>query len=260
MQASSTEITTIVIITTLVFLLAPAFLLVYVSSYNRRKKLHTQEKQAMQNRFDAEVLKTQVEVQERTMQTIAAELHDNIGQLLSLTSVTLSSIDTANPEKASEKIHDSSQLVNRSIKELRHLAKLFHGELVIKGGLINAIEMEMEWLEKMGNYTVIKNIKSDKKTNSKKDLIILRIVQELFNNIIKHAQAKTIKVDLNVKNNTLHMMISDDGKGFDRLDHSNYEGIGMHTIKKRIDILEGEIKYMSAESKGTTVSITIPYS
>ena len=85
-----------VIIATAIFLIAPAFIVVYIFIYNQRKKLHIQEKAQMKLSFEAEIAKTQLEVQEQTMQTIGAELHDNIGQLLSLTSLTLNSIELDN--------------------------------------------------------------------------------------------------------------------------------------------------------------------
>ena len=90
----------LIIVTTIIFLIAPAFILLYTFVYNQRKKRHIEEKKIMQITFASEIAKTQLEVQEQTMQTIGAELHDNIGQLLSLTSLTLNSIELDNQAKA----------------------------------------------------------------------------------------------------------------------------------------------------------------
>src|SRR5271170_649129 len=98
------DIKELVLITTLIFLIAPAFIISYIFVYNRRKKKHIEEKAQMRLKFGAEIAKAQLEVQEQTMQTIGADLHDNIGQLLSLTSLTLNSIELDKLAKAQQKI------------------------------------------------------------------------------------------------------------------------------------------------------------
>src|SRR6476620_11577865 len=96
---------------TLIFLLAGAFLLLYVALYNSRKKRHAQEKELMRKNFDQELLTTQMEVQEHTIKTIARDIHDNVGQILSLTKLTLSSVNIdTNPHKASVKVSDALTL------------------------------------------------------------------------------------------------------------------------------------------------------
>src|ERR1700712_2438107 len=98
------DIKKIILILTLIFLIAPTFIVMFVIIYNQRKKRHIEEKELMKFTFEAELVKTQLEVQEQTMQTIGADLHDNIGQLLSLTSLTLNSIEVENQDKARQKI------------------------------------------------------------------------------------------------------------------------------------------------------------
>src|ERR1700741_941566 len=115
------EIRNLVIIITLIFLLAAVFIVVYIFIYNERKKKHIEEKAQMKLTFEAELAKTQYEVQEQTMQTIGADLHDNIGQLLSLTSLTLNSVEVENPKKAKQKVDTAIDLTLRSIKEMRLL-------------------------------------------------------------------------------------------------------------------------------------------
>src|ERR1700735_3414319 len=117
---ATNEINNLILNITAIFLIAPTFIVLYIFVYNRRKKKHIEEKAQL----EAEIIKTQYEVREQTMQTIGADLHDNIGQLLSLTSLTLNSIELDRPEKAELKINASIDLVLRSIKEMRLLGKL----------------------------------------------------------------------------------------------------------------------------------------
>src|SRR5476651_340066 len=99
MPEADNEVKQLIIIATLIFLIAPAFLLLYIFIYNRRKKKNIEKKEQKKLNFEAEIVKTQLEIQEQTIQTIGTDLHDNIGQLLSLTSLTLGSIEPGDPAK-----------------------------------------------------------------------------------------------------------------------------------------------------------------
>jgi signal transduction histidine kinase len=216
----------------------------------------------MQQKFEAEILKTHIEVQEQTMQFIATELHDNIGQLLSLTTLTLNSINVNESDKASEKIANSLTLVNKSIKELRELAKLLHGEQIVETGLGNAIEQEINWLRKVGGYTLSINndLLENKISSPNKDLIILRLLQELVNNIIKHAQATHIQIDTYLKNDILLLTVKENGIGFNYDEAKKLKtGMGLSSVQKRIEMIEGKIDVNSGAENGTSIFIEIPY-
>src|SRR5665213_4537532 len=172
------DIKGLIIITTLIFLIAPAAIILYIYIYNHRKKKHIEEKAQMQLTFEAEIAKTQLEVQEQTMQTIGADLHDNIGQLLSLTSLTLNSIELDDPAKAKQKIDASIDLTVRSIKEMRLLGKLLQGDQLILLGLSEAIRHEISWMERSGKYEIsyLQEEEMPAAANHDKDLIVFRIV------------------------------------------------------------------------------------
>lgn len=262
MQSSPTESMSIILLASLVFLLMPIFLLLYIRSYNRHKKNHFVEKENMRQKFESEILKTHIEVQEQTMQTIATELHDNIGQLLSLTTLTLNSINVPENEKASEKIENSLSLVNKSIKEIRELAKILHGEQIVESGIGNAIEQEINWLKRVGGYElqVSNNLLELSVSSPDKDLIILRLLQEIINNIIKHAQATSIHIDTYLKNETLFLTVKENGIGFDyEAARSKKTGIGLASIQKRVELIKGKIEVNSVVEKGTSIFIEIPY-
>jgi signal transduction histidine kinase len=256
------EIRNIVIGTTLIFLIAPIFLVAYIFVYNQRKKRHIQEKAQMQLTFESELAKTQLEVQEQTMQTIGADLHDNIGQLLSLTSLTLNSIELDNEAKARQKINDSIDLTLRSIKEMRLLGKLLQGDQLIALGLVEAIRYEINWMQRSGKFEIIYTAAEEipPVNTPDKDLIIFRIVQEIFNNIIKHAAATEISVDLDYGDSVLTLYIKDNGVGFvfDQSPLAN-RGMGLHNIQKRAGIIGGEANIISTPGEGTRITILIPY-
>ncbi|MNQ73974.1 Sensor histidine kinase LiaS [compost metagenome] len=240
----------------------PIFLLLYIRSYNKHKKNHFLEKQNMQQKFEAEMLQARVEVQDQTMQSIATELHDNVGQLLSLTTLTLNSVNLSDEAKAKKKIENSLELVNKSIKELRELAKLLHGEQLVENGIGHAIDQEISWLSKSGAYTIkVNNTLSDSGYSSPdKDLIILRLLQEIINNIIKHAQATQIQIDAHLKAGTLSLIVQENGVGFNPHEiKARKSGMGLNSIYKRIEMINGKLTLNSAPGEGTSISIEIPY-
>lgn len=263
MQASSDHIIFLVGVATLIFLVAAFFLLLYVSLYNERKKRHIQEKLHLKSQYENELVKTQMEVQEQTLQTIASEIHDNIGQLLSITKLTLSTVDAINqPVKAQEKVGNSLQLLDNSIKELRQLSAVLHAQNLLEQGLENAIANELKWLSKSEQYNISWEVTGDKKKNGnpQNELIGFRLIQELMNNTIKHAKATEIRVRYEYGQDSILITIGDNGIGFDLQKYiDNPVGLGLKNLFNRAKIIGGELKLTSEEGRGTTASLQLMY-
>jgi signal transduction histidine kinase len=262
MREAETNLFSAIITISLIFLVICLALIIQVVLHQRRRRKYRLEKKVMSQQFESELLKTHIEVQEQTMQTIATDLHDNIGQLLSLTTLTLNSINLNETEKSGKKIADSLTLVNRSIKELRDLAKLLQGEQLIETGLGKAIKQELDRLRRTGAYHLkVKNqLLNATVFSPKKDLIILRLLQEIINNIIKHAKASHIDVQLFLAAETLHLRVIENGIGFNYEKIKNQrKGIGLYSIHKRVEMIAGQISISSDSASGTTIAIAIPY-
>jgi signal transduction histidine kinase len=263
MQISSKEIISLIGLTSLIFLIAPLFLILYVSLYNRRKKKHLDEKAWLQKTYENELLKTQMEVQEQTLKNIAYDLHDNIGQLLSLITITLSSINIKETDKIPDKIELVEDLTNRSIKELKALSRLLHGEELIQRGLATAIEFELEFLKRTERFKINfdKSAYKPFTDENSKETIVFRLFQEIINNIIQHAQATEMFITLDVADNHFRLTISDNGAGFNVDEMLKLKtGMGLHNIKKRTALINGTASITSAPGSGSAVVITIPYS
>lgn len=263
MQAMvNNEVKHLVVILTLIFLMAPVSILIYISIYSKRKRRHLEEKEQMKVTFNEELIKAQHEIQEQTMQTIGADLHDNIGQILSLTALTLKSIEPDQPLKILEKVESAVQLVSRSIQEMRSLGKLLQGDQLISKGLHEAILHEVNWIEKSGKYKLqyVYDMERMPVGESAKDLILFRTLQEILNNIIKHAHAQNILITLRNTDNQLELCVSDDGIGFDAANlRSEKMGMGLRNIQKRASIIGGDAEIISAPNKGASVTLLVPY-
>lgn len=262
MPKEQADLYTSIILISSIFFVIVAGLIVLVTTYYKKRKAHLEEKKALNQKFESELLKTQIAVQEQTMQTIASNLHDNIGQLLSLTNITLGSINISNAEKAEMKINTSVELVNKSIKELRALAKLLQGEQLLQNGIGYAIAQEINWLRKTEAYEIHfeNSLTKDIAVAPQTDLVILRLFQEICNNIIKHAQATKITIQLYLQENHLFLGIKENGVGFDyEQAKANNNGLGLNSIEKKVKLINGLLYIQSTLGRGTEIVIQIPY-
>lgn len=261
MQVSSKEIISLITLASIIFLIAPLFLIRYVLLYNKRKRKHTEEKILMQEAYETELLKTQMEVQEQTLKTVAYDLHDNIGQLLSLAAITLSTIDANDSVAVTEKVTFIEDLTQRSIKEVKALSKLLHSEELIKLGLIEAIEFELSWLKRLNRFNIIfyKPERLNVMPKNNQETIVFRLFQEMINNIIQHAKATEIIINLVEVSNEVHLTISDNGIGFDvGVINQSKKGMGLSNIKKRTEMINGSAHIHAVVGQGATIKIVVP--
>ncbi|WP_461789233.1 sensor histidine kinase [Pedobacter sp.] len=262
MLKEQTNLYTSIILISLIFFIIVIGIIVLVITYYRKKRTHLEEKKLLNQKFESELLKTQIEVQEQTMQLIASNLHDNIGQLLSLTNLTLGSVNVREEEKAEKKIDTSIELVNKSISELRALAKLLHGEQLLELGIAAAIEQEVSWLSKAEIYQVQfeNEMKGTSLLSPQKDLVILRLFQEIVNNIVKHALATKIEIKLHQQEDWIFLSVDENGIGFDYDEaRKKNNGLGLYSIEKRVKMIGGSFDLQSSINKGTKIIIQIPY-
>jgi len=261
MQISSKEIYSIIGLSSLVFLIAPIFVILYVLSYNKKKRKNEKEKLLMRQTFENEILHTRIEVQEQTLKTVSYDLHDNIGQFLSLIPLTISSIDQSKVGAYAEKINTIDDIARRAINEIKLLARLLHGEDLLEKGLVPAIEAELAWLNRAAKYEVSFENESygAKEPDLARDTFLFRSFQEGINNIIQHAKATRIEIELRQEDAKMTLMISDNGIGFPVAETSaKRSGMGIGNILRRAKMIDGQATISSAPGTGTQIKITIP--
>ena len=217
------------------------------------------EKQAIQLRFQQELLQTQIEIQEQTLKTISQEIHDNVGQILSLAKLNLNIFPATNDEQQT-KINDTKQLVSKAIIDLRNLSRSMYGDQLNELGLNDAIANELSIIRNTGQFNAQLTIQGEKfKLSMQHELVVFRMLQEALNNIIKHAKAKNIEVLLQYSNPAFAMSVTDDGKGFDPSSISNSKnGMGLKSMKNRAALIGGTFQMDAAIGKGSTLSLNLP--
>ena len=199
----------------------------------------------------------------QTLKNISQEIHDNIGQVLSLVKLNINTMDCDEPKALQGKINDSRHLITKAIQDLRDLSKSLDTDYVTDMGLVRSVEYELEMIKKTGLFKIQYEIKGTPyKLKPQQELIFFRIVQEALHNIIRHAKATAIDVRLNFDTEVFTLQIADNGVGFDagQLEVNNYNslGLGIRNMHNRAGMINVDFKLISALQKGTTVTLTLP--
>lgn len=205
--------------------------------------------------YEQELLLTQIEIQEQTLKTISEEIHDNVGQVLSLAKLNLNTIDNAGDKK----IQDTKNLVAKAINDLRNLSRSIHGDRIAELGLQQSIEDELSILQNSGQFaTQLKLSGNAYKLTPQKEMVLFRIVQEALNNAVKYSKAKNITVQMNYRSNEFYIEVEDDGCGFDiETLPAAKTGIGLNSMKSRAALINGVYNIQSCINMGTSISITL---
>lgn len=248
---------------TFIFLCLGAFLVFFLLFYRSNKNKHILERENMKMSFQQEILHTQLEIQEQTLKNISQEIHDNIGQSLSLAKLTLNTMLPVTDEFLQEKIVNSKQLVSKAIGDLRDLSRSLDTDYVKEMGLQRAIEYELEMIQKTGTMRTGLEVEGAMvRFDKQKELVLFRILQETFNNIIKHAEATALEVAVYYRPYEMELIITDNGKGVDLtpLNEGNNSsfGLGIRNMHSRAKLIGAEFSMSSIVQKGTTVKIILP--
>jgi two-component system, NarL family, sensor kinase len=257
------ELYFVTIIGIILGLLLVGFIVTILFLYQKRQRKQEEEMLQMKDSYEKEALLSQLEIQENTFKTIAQELHDNIGQLLSVVKITLAGLPLEKDHKAYDLIANSQQVLHKAIADLSNLTKSLHTDRIAELGLIESIWFESEAIN---NARLLKvNFESEGHEyhfDEQTSIYLFRIFQETLNNTLKHAKATTLDVNLKYTDDAFIMHIQDDGIGFalneKKLTTSPGSGVGLKSLYNRAGIIGAEITIESKPGMGTSVLIKLP--
>ena len=226
--------------------------------FRLKQKSRLQEEIMKQQELSAKAV---VEAEEGERQRIARDLHDGVGQLMSVTKMNLSSFesglkfDTTAQRQTFEKI---ISLVDESCKEIRNVSHNMMPNSLLKNNLGVAVR---DFIDKLDKKTLEINLYTeglDEKIESNVEVMLYRVVQECVNNVIKHSEATKLDIAIVKEADGISATIEDNGKGFDIMDQTRFEGIGLKNIRTRVGYLRGTVDLDSARGRGTVVALFVP--
>ena len=238
----------ILIVSTIVIILVNVFVVILFSVFQRRKNKLLEEQKEAKEKFESEIAETQIEIREETLRNISWELHDNIGQSLTLAKIQL---QNSSPEN----IKEVSEIITKSLNELRALSKLINPEFIKNIKLKEAIQLEIDRFNRLNFIESNLKIQGEERViNEKTSIIIFRILQEFFSNTIKHSKATKLAVELLYKEDELEIIAKDNGIGFKK-EETQDAGLGLKNIKNRANLIGAKAKLISAPEEGAQLVI-----
>jgi signal transduction histidine kinase len=251
---SESEIVYIFSFFTLIATVLLAGIFFFIFQYRKRKMLHQAELNKVNQLHIEAMLSNQIKIQRQTMLDIGREIHDNVGQRLTLASIYSGQLLIND--------HNNSQLVEinkilaESLDELRNLSKSLTNESIEIDLVTNLIEQECLRISelKVSNVT-FKHTNLPTFISSQYKFFILRILQEFSQNSLKHSNCKNIYFYLTGFEKGLLLELKDDGKGFDTTAH--YDGIGLKNMRSRTEIINGSFNLQSSPTNGTKLKIVL---
>ncbi len=245
--------------------LAGLFLLSGILGYT----LYTKRKNAQEAAFrqaisqqKIDAAKAILEAEERERRRIAGDLHDGVAQLVVASKMQLASMGAKLNFKTEQERFEYEKvlsLISESADEIRSVSHQMMPNALLRLGLVSALQ---EFVQKINGsqlsvYLDVQGL--DQRMEAEVETTLYRVIQESVNNVIKHAQASRLDIQLIRDDKELSVTIEDNGKGFDSKNPAYTEGgLGLKNLRSRIEYLNGTLDIESSVGKGTLVAIYIP--
>ncbi len=254
MEISTFQAATLIISFAFFLVLSIIIILFYV--FQKKKISFLLNEREQERKFEKILIESQIEIKENTLKGIAWELHDNVGQLLSLARLELNILLAQNNEK-NDKIEEISGIIGKSLQEIRAFSKTLNQDVVQSIGIENALQIEVDRLNRLKFIECQLNVDGEtKKISTKDEIILFRIVQEFINNTIKHSKATQLDIQLAYLDDKLTIKLKDNGVGFDK--EKIKKGSGLINMKSRAELIKAHFNFTS-DTSGTQVKLTYPF-
>ncbi len=241
----------------IVFLLS-VFVILFFVKYQRRLLAQQKARQKDAEEYQRDLLKNTINSQEAERNRIAKELHDEIGAMLTTTKLYAGQINAELSNTDLNVVTDKMNLLfDDMIQNTRRISQDLRPVILEKLGLIEGIENLVSTINDAGKLLVTFKYESVQLEHKQKELNLYRIVQELLNNALKHAQATEVKLELKTIDNANKLYYYDNGKGINHIKLKHKKGIGLKNIESRVSILSGAIVFNKV-TKGTEIEIEFP--
>ncbi|WP_439881841.1 sensor histidine kinase [Pontibacter sp. MBLB2868] len=237
-------------------------IIAFVFLYQRRMLQHQENLRQLQEARQRQVLEATLQAQEEERRRVARDLHDDVGAMLALVKLNVHQLNAALEDKTMGQ--GVKKMLDEVIGTVRRISHDLMPVVLEKMGLPQALEaMKRAVPPSSGiNFEFVCNDK-ERRINSIVELSLYRVVQELLNNTLKHAEASLIAINLDFEAHTLRLEYLDNGVGFDYNGMVNKpgkasRGLGLMNLQARVALLDGSFKFESESNKGTKAFISVP--
>lgn len=251
-ESGNAEIVLVYFIGTVGMILLAVAIFFFFVTYQKRLLIKQLELNKVKSDHQNEILRNTILAQEKERKRIAQDLHDEVGAMLSVVKLNVARIEKKSKEdKPRELAGETKSYLDEVITQVRHISRALLPPSLDRFGLYFALEELANWVNKSEQLKIECRKSGEQfRFDSKKELAVFRIIQELLNNAIKHSGANLIYVNVRFSGNYLALLLVDNGKGFDLQDKMN-NGLGLKNLESRTHILGAEFRMTSRPDKGT---------
>jgi len=249
-----TETDTLIILSTIIILMVVSIMFTIYTFFLKKKSQLIYNQQIKEASFESEIANAHIEIKEQTLNYIGQELHDDVGQKLSVARMMTNIILSKTEGDLKEDFMEINQLLGECIQDIRNLSKTFITESILHFGLMDSLEKEINRITKLNLINArLSTNKHDIDIDSKHGLILFRMIQETINNVLKHSGAKNLEINISDDEKNLCIFIRDNGKGF--LESESKEGSGLKNVISRAKLINADYKLDTKIGVGTSVTI-----
>ncbi|MEM6843756.1 MAG: tetratricopeptide repeat protein [Bacteroidota bacterium] len=239
----------LVVSVSLLLVLAVGFLFYYLK---QRRRLYQQQLLVVKRENELQSVKALITGEEKERTRIAKELHDGLSGLLGSIKLRFSSFSQSLGTSQKTDYTQALGLLDDASREVRQISHNLMPEILLKFGLVEALRSYFNNINQSNTLQIdFQELGLKERLTPSLELTLYRIVQELVNNIIKHSNAKEVLVQISRLDHLLTVTVEDDGVGFSPEQASG--GIGLESIRSRVDYLSGKLDIQSQQGKGTSV-------
>ncbi|WP_394774538.1 sensor histidine kinase [Flavobacterium sp.] len=250
------EVQLLVISLGIVFFTLLVILLVIFFYFLKKKNTYLVEKMESELYFQSELVKTRIEIKDQTLSEISKELHDNIGQIVSVGIMQLNMYIKSGEPVLETELTDLKQILAKSLDEIRILSRIINKDNLLQTNFIEAIKQDLVRIKKLKNIQFNYNFTGEiPYINEQHDLFIYRIFQEALHNSLKHSHSDLFEVNITTTETVFLLKFKDFGIGYDPLTINS--GIGLNNMKLRAKLI-GATLIMQSDPAGTTVTLEYP--
>jgi signal transduction histidine kinase len=248
------ELVAFIIIITLILFSFILGIVLFIAQFRKRKVIHEQEKSTLKTEYENEKLQIELSAQKDTMRNIGKEIHDGVGQKLTLASIYLKRHEISNSSILN--INEINDLLDESLTELRQLSRTLVDSEKYHTKLSDLIQLEAKRVQTFNKINVffVQNGEADIPEDVKHN--IHRIVQEFLQNCVKHANCTEVNIHFEIKDRVLKVICSDNGVGFETKKITG-PGVGLSNIRNRVESMNGHMELKSAPNQGTQLTLYV---
>ena len=236
-----------------------------------RKQLYAATREKLQQQINAQKLRTAYLItgQEEERKRLSRDLHDGLGQMLTAIKLQVEGLETALNGQGvmpTTNITTLKKLISRTIQETRTISNNLMPSVLSDFGVVPALKMLAEGEQSMGvDISFDTNLSSDDRPDRNTEIALYRVTQEAISNALRHAEPTQITVELIGRDGYLHLLVADDGLGFDPqqsrhlpADRPGGPSQGLHNMHERVHLVGGRLRIWSRAGQGTKIHIAIP--